>query len=160
MSVSEILCEVEAAGIGFRLDGDRIRIWFPEPEQRESVAEQVAFLRTHREELAELLRERNGGDSARTFYFWGTSRDGLNQDYYGWRAHVAIDAIRRIAAPERLIVWLDEHSPFLYRRLTRDLPNGISRAWNDRIAFEDFDKHCFELVDTYKRAVELMVALR
>jgi hypothetical protein len=160
MRVSEILCKVEAAGIGLRLDGDRIRIWFPEPGQRESVAEQVAFLRTHRDELAELLRERNGGDSARAPYFWGTSRDGLNQDYYGWRAHVAVDAICRISAPEGLITWLDEHSPFLYRRLTHDLPNGISRAWNDRVPFEDFDKLCFALVDTYKRGVELMLALR
>jgi hypothetical protein len=55
---------------------------------------------------------------------------------------------------------LDEHSPFLYRRLTRDLPNEISRDWNGRVSFEIFDKLCFELVDTYKRAVELMVALR
>jgi hypothetical protein len=160
MSVREILSEVEAAGIGLRLDGDRIRIRFPDPGKRDVVAGQVAFLRTHRDEVAELLRVRNGSDVARTPCFWGTNRDGLNQDYYGWRAHVAIDAICRIAAPEGLIAWLDEHSPFLYRRLTRDLPNEISRDWNGRVSFEIFDKLCFELVDTYKRAVELMVALR
>lgn len=156
MSVSAILCEVEAAGIGLRLDGDRIRIWFPEPGQRVTMAGQVAFLRTHRNEVAEFLRVRSRNDSARAPYFWGTSRDGLKRNYYGWRAHVAVDAICRITAPEGLITWLDKHSPFLYRRLTHDLPNKISRAWNDRVSFEDFDKLCFDLVDTYKRGVELM----
>ncbi len=160
MNVSEILSEVEATGIGLRLDGDRIRIWFPEPGKREAVAGHIAFLRTHRDEVAELLRVRYGGDVARTPCFWGTSRDGLDQDYYGWRAHVAIDAICRIAAPDRLIVWLEEHSPFLYRRLTRDLPNAISRAWNDQVALEDFDRLCFELVATYERAVKLAQELR
>jgi hypothetical protein len=160
MSVSEILCEVEAAGIGLRLEGGKIRIWFPEAGQREAVAGQVAFLRTHRDEVAELLRVRNGADSARTPCFWGTNKDSPNQDYYGWRAHVAIDAICRIAAPGGLIVWLDEHLPFLYRRLTRDLPNKISRDWNDRVPFEVFDQLCFDLVDTYRRAVDLMLALR
>jgi hypothetical protein len=160
MSVSEILCEVEAAGVGLRLDGDRIRIWFPEPRQREAMAEQVAFLRTHRDEVAEFLRVRSGNDGARDPYFRPVSRDGLNQDYYGWRAHVAIDAICRIAAPEGLIAWLEEYSPFHYRRLTCDLPNGISQAWNDRVPFEDFDKLCFDLVDAYRRAVELTLALR
>ncbi len=160
MSVSEILCEVEAAGIGLRLDGDRIRIWFPEPRQREAMAGKVAFLRTHRDEVAELLKVRNGNDSARPPYFWGTNRDGLKQDYYGWRAHVAVDAICRITAPEGLIAWLDENSPFLYRRLTHHLPNGISRAWNDRVPFEDFDKLCFDLVDTYRRGMELLLASR
>jgi hypothetical protein len=82
--------------------------------------------------------------------FWG--RYG---DFYGWRAHLAVDAICAAAAPEGLIVWLREHSPSVYEKLTRDLPDRISRAWDDRVAFEDFDKLCFELVDTYKRAVEL-----
>ena len=77
------------------------------------------------------------------------------RDAYGWRANVALDAICEIPAPEGLIVWLKEQSPFLYRRLTRDLPNEISRAWNDRVPHEDFDALCFDLVDTYRRAAEL-----
>jgi hypothetical protein len=32
MSVGTVLCEVEAAGIALRLDGERIRICFPEPQ--------------------------------------------------------------------------------------------------------------------------------
>jgi hypothetical protein len=58
VSVSEILGEIEAAGIALRLDGERVRILFPEPRQREELAGQVAFLRTHRDEVAEFLRKR------------------------------------------------------------------------------------------------------
>lgn len=58
MSVSQILAEVEAAGTAFRLDGKRVRVWFPELHQREELARQVAFLRAHRAEVAEFLRKR------------------------------------------------------------------------------------------------------
>jgi hypothetical protein len=96
----------------------------------------------------------------RSSYFWGTDRNGKTRDYYGWRANVALEAIRKIPAPEGLIVWLGENSPFLYRSLTSDLPNTISQAWNDRVPFKDFDGICFQLVETYKRAVEMMLAGR
>lgn len=88
-------------------------------------------------------------------HFWG--RYG---DYYGWRAHVALDAICTVAAPEGLIAWLRDHSPIMYWTLTRDLPNRISRAWDARISYEAFDALCLELVDTYRRAAELMLALK
>jgi hypothetical protein len=58
MSVSQVLGEVEAAGIAFRLDGERVRIWFPEPRQREELARQVAFLRAHKKEVTAFLRAR------------------------------------------------------------------------------------------------------
>jgi hypothetical protein len=58
MSLSQILGEVEAVGIALRLDREKVRIWFPEPQQRKELAEHVAFLRAHREEVAEFLRER------------------------------------------------------------------------------------------------------
>jgi hypothetical protein len=96
----------------------------------------------------------------RPSYFWGANRGGKSRDYYGWRANVALKAICKIPAPEGLIVWLGEHSPFSYRNLTSDLPNRISQAWNDRVPFEDFDVLCFAWVDNYRRAVELMVASR
>jgi hypothetical protein len=83
-------------------------------------------------------------------YFWG-KRGGT----YGWRAHSALDAICEIPAPKGFVVWLGEHSPFLYGRLTRDLPNEISRAWDAEIPYEDFDALCLELVDTYRRGVAL-----
>jgi hypothetical protein len=83
-------------------------------------------------------------------YFWG-KRGGT----YGWRAHAALDAICEIPAPKGFIVWLGEHSPFLYGKLTRDLPNEISRAWDAQVPYEDFDALCRELVDTYRRGVAL-----
>jgi hypothetical protein len=71
-----------------------------------------------------------------------------------------MDEICALLAPDGLIVWLRENSPFFYRRLTRDLPNEISRAWNDRVPFEDFDALCSDLVDTHRCAVELMTTSR
>jgi hypothetical protein len=80
---------------------------------------------------------------------------GTRDDSYGRRMHIALDAICTIPAPEGLIVWLDEHSPSLYDRLTRELPNEISRAWNAQIRIEDFDSLCSVLVDTFRRAADL-----
>jgi hypothetical protein len=155
MSVSMVLEQVEAAGIELRLDGERIRVWFPEPHRREELAEQIAFLRAHRDEVTEVLSRRDRISGARSPYFWGADRDGKPRDYYGWRAHLALDTICEIPAPEGLIVWLGKHSLFLYRRLTVDLPNKISRAWDARVPHEAFDALCLDLVDTYRRAVEL-----
>jgi hypothetical protein len=59
MSVSPVVCEVEAAGIALRLHGEKVRIWFPEPQQRDWFAQQVAFLRAHRDEVAALLKARS-----------------------------------------------------------------------------------------------------
>jgi hypothetical protein len=93
MSVSTVLGEVEATGIALRLDGERIRIWFPEPQQRERLARQIAFLRAHREEVAKFLLTRDEATRARMPYFWGADRNGKACDYYGWRANVALEAI-------------------------------------------------------------------
>jgi hypothetical protein len=82
--------------------------------------------------------------------YWGSHGDA-----YGWRMHLAQDAIRRTPAPEGLIAWLGEQSPILHRKLTVVLMNRISRAWDDRVSFEDFDALCFELVDTFRCAAEL-----
>jgi hypothetical protein len=155
MSVSTVLGEVEANGIALRLDGERVRIWFPEPQQRERLAEQIAFLRAHREEVTKFLLTRDRATGARPPYFWGADRNGKARDYYGWRANIALDALCKIPAQEGLVVWLAEYSPFLYRRLTCDLPNKVSRAWNDRVSREKFDVLCFDLVDTYRGAAEL-----
>ena len=73
---------------------------------------------------------------------------------YESRAHIALDAICEIPAPKGLIVWLGEHDPCLYQKLTRILPGKISRAWDARVPYEDFDALCFELVDTYAFAAE------
>lgn len=59
MSLSEVLKEVEAVGIALRLEGEKVRIRFPESYQREELAPQITFLRARREEVAEFLRLRH-----------------------------------------------------------------------------------------------------
>lgn len=154
MSVSAVLNAVEAAGIALRLEGEKIRIAFPAPQQREELAGHVAFLRAHRDEVAELLRVREEEDSREAPYIWETDRSSETCDYYGRSAHAAIDAICAIQAPEGLVVWLGEHSPVLYETLTCDLPNEISRAWNAQMSFQEFDALCSRLVETFQRAAE------
>jgi hypothetical protein len=56
--VSQVLCEVEAVGIILRLDGEKVRISYPDEERREELAERIAFLRDHKDEVAEFLRAR------------------------------------------------------------------------------------------------------
>jgi hypothetical protein len=159
MSVGMVLSEVESAGVALRISGDRIRIRFTEPQQREILAWQVSFLRAHKDEVAEFLRARERRDRKGGPYHWGRDRDGTPRDRYGWRTHVALDAICRIPAPAGLAVWLEKNASFLYGRLTRDLPNKIDRAWDARIPFKDFDALCFEWESTYRRAAELYRAL-
>jgi hypothetical protein len=115
----------------------------------------VAFLRQHRDEVAEVLRVRQEGDGERPARVHGTDRNGEVRDYYGRRAHAALDAICAIQVPDGLIVWLDEHSASLYERLTCELPDEISRAWNARIPPEAFDALCSRMVDTFRFAAEL-----
>ena len=50
VSVAETLSEVEVSGAALLLDGDRIRIRYPEAQQHEELATQIAFLRAHRDE--------------------------------------------------------------------------------------------------------------
>jgi hypothetical protein len=58
MNVGDVVCQVEADGAALRLEGDRIRIWFPEPQAREELASKIGFLRAHRKEVTEFLRVR------------------------------------------------------------------------------------------------------
>jgi hypothetical protein len=80
------------------------------------------------------------------------------QDAYARRAHLALDAICGIPSPVGLIGWLRQHSAFLYVRLTREVPDEISRAWNAKVPYEDFDALCFNLVETHRRAVAIYCA--
>lgn len=59
MTVADVVSEVEAAGAAIRLEGDRVRVWYPDEEHRENLAEQIAFLRTHRADVASFLKARN-----------------------------------------------------------------------------------------------------
>lgn len=51
MNVSEVISEIETTGVALRLDGESVRIWYPDEHLRAKLAEQVALLRRHRAAL-------------------------------------------------------------------------------------------------------------
>lgn len=59
MKIAAVVSELEAAGVGFRLDSERVKVWFPDPQRRNDLAAQIAFLRDHRSEVANFLKDRN-----------------------------------------------------------------------------------------------------
>lgn len=59
MSVAEVVSKVESAGVAFRLDGDRVRVWYPDNDRRQELAAQIAFLREQRAEVAAYLKARS-----------------------------------------------------------------------------------------------------
>jgi hypothetical protein len=56
--LTQVLDEVEAAGVALRVDGGRVRIRYLDGSQREKLAQPIATLRAHRDEVADLLRSR------------------------------------------------------------------------------------------------------
>jgi hypothetical protein len=58
VNVAEAVNQVEAIGGSFRLDGAKVRVWYPGHEQRDQLISHVSFLRAHREEAAAFLRAR------------------------------------------------------------------------------------------------------
>jgi hypothetical protein len=153
MTPSELIVMVQQQGGELALEGERIRYRLPA-----SAAPILEELRAHREEVKAALQKTRLAE--RPAYSCGRDRHGKHRDFYGWRVSLAIDAICGITAREGLVAWLGENAPLLYRRLTEELPNEISRAWNDRVSPEYFDKPCFELVVTYRRAVEMRCPAR
>ena len=60
MNIVETVSLIEAAGVAFRLDGDKVYLQYPDDEKRcEELAAQVGFLRKHRAEVAALLKARS-----------------------------------------------------------------------------------------------------
>jgi hypothetical protein len=53
----EVLGHLEAAGAALKLDGDKVRIVFPE-EQRKHLADHFTFLRAHRDDVVAWLKAR------------------------------------------------------------------------------------------------------
>jgi len=58
VSVEAIVGELEAAGAVFRLDGEKVRVWYPDEQRRQKLAGQVALLRDHRPEVTAFLKTR------------------------------------------------------------------------------------------------------
>ena len=59
MTIADVVIEVEAAGAAFRLDGEKIRVLYPDDERRKELAEQIALLREQRAEVAAYLKSRS-----------------------------------------------------------------------------------------------------
>ena len=104
-----------------------------------------------------LLNETPGPEPTRfaEVNFWGTHRDD-----YGWRAHAVCERISSQDYPVGTIRWLETAAPYLYDRLTRVLPDMISRAWNAKVPFYEFDRLCSELEETHARGVALFRSVR
>jgi hypothetical protein len=59
VTVVDIVSEVEAAGIALRIDGEKVRVWYPNEDRRAELSGQIAMLRNHRAEVAAYLRARS-----------------------------------------------------------------------------------------------------
>lgn len=59
MTVADVVSEIEAAGVAFRLDGEKVRVWYPDDGRREKLAGQIALLRDQRAEVAAYLKARS-----------------------------------------------------------------------------------------------------
>jgi hypothetical protein len=59
MTVAEVVIKVEAAGVAFRLDGEKVHVSYPDEESRKELAEQIALLRPQRAEVAAYLKARS-----------------------------------------------------------------------------------------------------
>jgi len=59
MNVGDVITELEAAGAALRLDGENVRIWYPDEDLRRKLAGQVSSLREHRAEVVSLLKVGN-----------------------------------------------------------------------------------------------------
>lgn len=59
MTVVDIVTEIEAAGVAFRIDGEKIRVCYPSEERREELAGRIAQLRKHRARVTAFLKKRS-----------------------------------------------------------------------------------------------------
>jgi hypothetical protein len=58
VNVADIVSEIEAAGAIFRLEGEKVRVSYPDDERRKELAKQIGLLRDHRTEVAAYLKAR------------------------------------------------------------------------------------------------------
>ena len=58
MNLAEVVNQMEAVGAAFRLDGVRVRVWYPGQQQREDLVRHIAFLRAHKEDATRFLAAR------------------------------------------------------------------------------------------------------
>jgi len=59
VTVADMVREVEAAGVAFRLEGEKVRVWYPDQQRRKELAGQITLLRDQRAEVAAYLKARS-----------------------------------------------------------------------------------------------------
>jgi hypothetical protein len=59
VTVVDVVSEVEAAGVEFRLEGEKVHVWYPSDERREELSSQIELLRDKRTEVAAYLKIRS-----------------------------------------------------------------------------------------------------
>jgi hypothetical protein len=58
VTVADMVSEVEAAGVAFLLDGEKVHVRYPDDQRRKELAGQIALLRAQRVEVAAYLKAR------------------------------------------------------------------------------------------------------
>jgi len=59
VTVADAVSDIEAAGVAFLLDGEKVRVWYPDNERREELAGRIALLRGQRTEVVAYLKDRS-----------------------------------------------------------------------------------------------------
>ena len=123
------------------------------------------YLEIARRSIARRAREESSGTRGLKFEAGSSKADaagpkpsnpqfwGAHGDEFGWRLNCAWDVICRDYLAG-MIAWLETNEPLLYERITRNLPDKISSAWN-AVPFSEFDLLCHELEAEHGRATDL-----
>lgn len=158
MTVADVVGEVEAAGAAFRLDGEKVRVSYPDDERRKELAGQIALLREQRAEVVAYLKARSaippmpeGGDHSVTLPV---------SDPYAERMRAALRQINVPDYPAGMVPWLGTARPDLYAELTSHLPDQIDRLWSERAPLEQFESVLARLVTLHRRCCELCRAVK
>ena len=81
-------------------------------------------------------------------------------DPYAERMEKAWQRVCQPDYPGGMIPWLREAHPGLYSELTSQIPDEISRLWNDRAALGDFEAILNRLVSAHQQGCKLYLEAR
>ncbi len=155
MEVQEIISKLERAGASVVADGENIRLRSDQPMPEHL----LAGLRTQKAAVLAYLRE-NAPASEGQIQFGSSATPVPCQtskleygDAYWRAANDALEAMCTPDYPDGAIPWLEGVHPALYRRLTSELPDRVSRLWNASVPLADFRAALDELVAAHHAAL-------
>jgi hypothetical protein len=99
-------------------------------------------------------KESNGGSPISGIPVPAVPAVPADTDYH-YCVEAALYAICRPDYQPGMILWLETVDPSLYDRLTRILPDLISRLWNERAPLDKFHRVVNEWLATHRRACTL-----